>query len=67
MATIKQLTGFGAGAYENAPIMCDVDIASTTRGTNTHEVKAWFLNPHTNEKVYTLPISSGQCKVYSVG
>ncbi len=52
MATIKQLTGFGSGPYgaQEAPIMCD-DIASTP---HSHEVKAWFLNPHTNEKVYTL-------------
>ncbi len=67
MATIKQLTGFGSGAYgvqdENAPILCDVDIASTPRGTNTHEVKAWFLNPHTNEKVYTLICPSHQVSV----
>ncbi len=58
MATIKQLTGFGSGPYgaQEAPIMCD-DIASTP---HSHEVKAWFLNPHTNEKVYTLICPSHQ-------
>ena len=44
LLAIKLLTGFGSGAFGNKPAGSCQDI---------HEVKAWFTNPYTNEKVFT--------------
>lgn len=53
LSSIKILTGFGHGAYGNkTPGSCD----------DIHDVKTWFLNPFTNEKVYTLICPSHQLK-----
>lgn len=50
LCVIKLLTGFGSGAFGVG------DATSPDR----QEVKCWFLNPHTNEKVYTLICPSHQ-------
>lgn len=42
LATIELLTGFGSGAY------------GTKAEGNKHEIKTWFRNPYTNQKVYAL-------------
>ncbi len=45
LAAIKLLTGFGSGTFGSKPAgSCGV----------VHEVKAWFINPFTKEKVFTL-------------
>ena len=51
LLAIKLLTGFGTGAFGNKPCGSCEDI---------HEVKAWFINPYTNEKVFTLICPSHQ-------
>ena len=51
LLAIKLLTGFGSGAFGNKPAGSCQDI---------HEVKAWFTNPYTNEKVFTLICPSHQ-------
>ena len=51
LATIKSLTRFGSGAYGNQPLSSSPDI---------HLVQPWFLNPFTNEKVFTLICPSHQ-------
>ena len=45
LLAIKLLTGFGSGALGNKAVGSCSDI---------YEVKAWFINPYTNEKVFTL-------------
>ena len=53
---IKMLTGCGSGAYGNKPLRSSVDI---------HEVQAWFTNPYTNNKVFTIVCPSHQvCTLY---
>lgn len=51
LSSIKILTGFGHGAYGNKTPGSSGDI---------HDVKTWFLNPFTNEKVFTLICPSHQ-------
>ncbi len=64
LAAVKLLTGFGSGAFGSKPAGSCGDV---------HEVKAWFINPYTNEKVFALICPSHQvrygawvCGVYSV-
>ena len=57
LAAIKMLTGFGSGAYGNKPLRSCVDI---------HEVQAWFINPYTNNKVFTIVCPSHQVYMYFV-
>ena len=55
LSSIKILTGFGSGAFGNKPIGSCADI---------HEVQAWFTNPYTNEKVFTIICPSHQVHLH---
>ena len=54
LSSIKILTGFGHGAYGNKVLGSSDDI---------HDVKTWFLNPFTNEKVFILICPSHRVSV----
>ena len=51
LSVIKLPSGFGSGTYGNKPPGSCIDI---------HEVQAWFLNPFTNKKVFTIICPSHQ-------
>ena len=51
LSAIKLLSGFGSGTYGNKPPGSCIDI---------HDVQAWFLNPFTNKKVFTIICPSHQ-------
>ncbi len=53
LAAIKLLTGFGNGAFGSKPAGSCGDV---------HEVKAWFINLFTKEKVFTLICPSHQVR-----
>ena len=56
LSAIKMLTGFGSEAYGNKPLgSCD----------DIHQVKSWFTNPYTNEKVLVVICPSNQVKAYN--
>ena len=49
LSAIKLLTGFGSGAF-----------GLSKSSEDEHSIKTWFLNPHPNQKVYTLMCPSHQ-------
>ncbi len=53
LTALKHLTGFGSGAFGVQP-------PGSTMGV--HHVKAWFMNPFTNEKVFTIICPSHQVR-----
>ena len=57
LSSIKILTGFGSGAFGHKPVGSCADI---------HEVKAWFINSYTNEKVFIIMCPSHQVYTFSL-